>query len=112
MRTFVINNQTYKAKEFDFNLVCDLEDMGISMNDANNKPMSLTRAYFALCTGQGKEYAGKEMEQHLINGGSFDDLTDAMSKEMEESDFFRNLNKSKEKENTTDSSKKEKATDH
>ena len=29
MKNFTINRKVYKAKEFDFNLVCDLEDEGI-----------------------------------------------------------------------------------
>ena len=88
-------------------MVCDLEDMGISMSEASAKPMSTARAYFALCSGNGKEYSGKEMEQHIINGGSFDDLISAMSEEMEKSDFFRNLNKTAEKENTENQEKTE-----
>lgn len=98
MKTFVVNGKEYRAKEFDFNLICDLEDMGIAMSDIAEKPMSTVRAYFALCTGRGKSYAGKEMEQHIVNGGSFDDVIIAMNEEMEKSDFFRNLNKTEETE--------------
>lgn len=93
MNTFKINNKEYKAKAFDFNLVCDLEDMGISLSEAGNKPFAVVRAYFAICTGKGKEYAGSELEQHIVNGGSLDDVMNAMNIEMEKSDFFRNLNK-------------------
>lgn len=98
MRTFTVNEKEYKAKAFDFNLVCDLEDMGISLQEAGNKPMSMVRAYFGLCAGKGKEYAGKEMEAHIIGGGSFDGIMNAMSEEMEKSDFFHNLNKKAEQE--------------
>ena len=105
MRTFIINGKEYRAKEFDFNLMCDFEDMGISIADMDKKPMAVVRAYFALCTGRGKEFAGKEMEQHLINGGSFDDVVIAMNEEMEKSDFFRSLNKTAEAENGKSQSK-------
>lgn len=111
MNTFIVNGVTYTAKPFDFNMVCDLEDMGISMQDAENKPMSLVRAYFALCIGKGNIYAGKEMESHIINGGDFTDVMNAMSKEMAESDFFRNLNKNEEKEVTKTSRAKKKDTE-
>lgn len=107
MKTFKVNGKEYKAKEFSFNLVCDLEDMGVSLEQAENKPMSMVRAYFALCTGKGKEYAGKEMEQHLINGGTFDEIMNVMTDEMEKSDFFRNLNKTAE-EKVAEDAKKEK----
>ena len=38
MRTFTVNEKSYKAKDFDFNLVCDLEDMGISLDQIKKKP--------------------------------------------------------------------------
>ena len=102
MNTFTVNGTEYKAKPFDFNLVCDLEDMGISLEEAGRKPMSMVRAYFGMCTGKGKEVAGKELEAHIIGGGKFDDIMTAMSDEMEKSDFFRNLNKTAEEEAATD----------
>lgn len=98
MNLFIINEKEYKAKEFDFNLVCDLEDMGISLEQAERKPMSMARAYFALCAGKGRVFAGKEMEAHIVGGGSLDELMDAMSEEMERSDFFRSLKEGKAEE--------------
>lgn len=99
MKTFKINGKEYGAKPFDFNLVCDLEDMGISLYEAGKKPMVIIRAYFAFCAGISKELAGKELESHMINGGSFEDIFNAMSEEMEKSDFFRSLQKGAEAEN-------------
>lgn len=110
MNTFTVNGTEYKAKPFDFNLVCDLEDMGISLEEAGRKPMSMVRAYFGMCMGKGKEVAGKELEAHIIGGGKLDDIMTAMSDEMEKSDFFRNLNKTAETEaatNETEESEKE-----
>ena len=52
---FTINGQKYRAKEFDFNTVCDLEDNGVSLQDMTKKPMSMARAYFALCLNGDKE---------------------------------------------------------
>lgn len=91
MNIFRVNGVTYTAVPFTFNTVCDLEDMGIAMTDIQKKPMSAVRAYFAICTGKDKDFAGQEMEQHLINGGSFDDVIKAMSVEVEKSDFFRKM---------------------
>ena len=31
MKRFKINGKEYVAKSFDFNLICDLEDMGVSI---------------------------------------------------------------------------------
>ena len=105
MKTFTVNGKEYRAKAFDFNLMCDFEDMGISLADMTSKPMAVIRAYFALCTGKGREFAGKEMEQHIINGGSFEDVVSAMNAEMEKSDFFRHLTKTAEAENGKNQSK-------
>ena len=105
MKTFKVNGKEYKAKAFDFNLMCDLEDMGLSTADMASKPMAVMRAYFALCTGKGKEFAGKEIEQHLIKGGHFNDVLNVMSEEMEKSDFFRSLIKRAEEENGENQSK-------
>lgn len=106
MKTFTVNDKNYNAKAFDFNLICDLEDMGVSLQEASKKPMSMVRAYFGLCAEKSREYAGKEMEAHVIKGGSFEDIMKVMSDEMEKSDFFRNLNKKAEQE-VTESAEKE-----
>ena len=105
MNTFTINGKEHKSVPFDFNLICDLEDMGIDINKANKKPMGLVRAYFALCVGGNKEYAGKEIEAHLINGGKFDEIMDVIGVEMENSDFFRNLAKTTEEKTPKSTSK-------
>lgn len=110
MNTFTVNGTEYKAKPFDFNLVCDLEDMGISLEEMGKKKMSAVRAYFAICAGKGNEFAGKELNDHFVSGGKFDDIITAMNKEMENSDFFQALNKTAEtedSENQTEENKKE-----
>jgi hypothetical protein len=106
MKTFKVNGKEYVAKAFDFNLICDLEDMGVSIGETANKPMSAVRAYFAICTGRGKEYAGQEMQAHILAGGSFDDVMNAMADEMEKSDFFRHLSEKAGQEVAENQSKK------
>lgn len=98
MRTFTVNGKEYNAKDFGFNLVCDLEDMGVSLEEMKKKPLSVVRAYFGMCAGVSKENAGKEMEEHMKKGGKLDDIMDAMAEKMEESDFFRSLSENAEKE--------------
>lgn len=95
MNTFTLNGNTVVAKKFDFNLVCDLEDLGVSIQEAGKKPMAMVRAYLAICLGTDIEGAGKEMEAHLVNGGDFEAVMETMSKEMESSDFFRKLSEPK-----------------
>lgn len=101
MNTFTVNGTEYKAKPFDFNLACDLEDMGIPLEEMRNKRMSTVRAYFALCAGKGSEFAGKELNAHFVSGGKFEDIIEAMNKEMELSDFFQVLIKGTETETAT-----------
>ena len=103
-KTFKINKKEYNAKPFDFNLVCDLEDMGVPMQEMGKKRMSATRAYLALCGGMSNEAAGKEIEQHIIAGGNLEEISQTLSDEMEKSDFFRTLIKTEEEEVAEDQS--------
>jgi hypothetical protein len=107
MKNFTINRKVYKAKEFDFNLVCDLEDEGISLEAMQDKPMSMMRAYFGICAGIGRNAAGEEMQKHIVSGGSFEEMAEAMSDAMEQSDFFRAANKTTEAETAENQSEAE-----
>lgn len=86
---FTVNNVTYTAKPFDFGMICDLEALGVSISDADKKGMSFIRGYFAVCADMDKDEAAMEIQKHIINGGALDDISNAMAKEMNESDFFR-----------------------
>lgn len=102
MNTFTINGKEYKAKPFDFNTVCDLEDMGISLEEMGSKRLSSTRAYFVLCSGLSKEKAGKEIEQQYIKYGELNEINEALNKEMDASDFFQALIERAKTETATD----------
>lgn len=111
-RTFTVNNKLYKAKPFDFNLLCDLEDQGLSLEDIERKPMSLIRTYVAFCANIDKDRAGREIEAHVVAGGNFDGVTKALAAEMEESGFFRALREkaeTKEDETSSENPKSKKA---
>ena len=95
-KIFSINGKTYTAKEFDFNMLCDLEEQGLSLDDIDKKPMSLIRTYLSFSAGITKEQAGKELESHIAKGGEFSDVVTVMSEMMNESGFFRSLNKKAE----------------
>lgn len=108
-RFFTINGRRYTAKPFDFNTVCDLEDNGVSLSEMTKKPMSMARAYFALCYNGSKDDAGKEIQAHIVSGGNFNDLYEAMGAEMNESDFFQALNKKAETETQAETPEVKKA---
>lgn len=105
-----VNEKNYKSVGITFNTLCDLEDMGVSLEDFATKPMSFIRAYVTLCMGGDKAVAGSEMEQHLINGGNFEAITEVIASEVENSDFFRALTKDKEEKAPTSTSKKKSKT--
>lgn len=101
MNTFNINGKEYKARPFGFNEVCELdEEYGIRIDQMQSKPMSLARAYFAMSSGLPKDVAGKEIENHVINGGKLDEIFSIMMKEFEESGFFRALSQTAKAEAT------------
>lgn len=101
---FTVNGKEYNAAPFDFNAVCDLEDAGFSMDEFGAKQMKAMRAYFALSSGLSVQEAGREMNTHVVNGGTLGSLAEAMGKELDKSDFFRAL---KEGANTEDSANQE-----
>lgn len=107
-RIFSINGRQYRAAEVDFNFICDLEDMGISISGFKTKPTAVARAYFALCANVSKEVAGAELQAHMLKGGKLEELYDVLSKQIEESDFFRALNTAEEQEITEEAPKTKK----
>ena len=97
---FTINNRRYEAREFDFNLICDLQEMGINILDMSGirrNPMVIMRNYLALCMDADKDLAGAELQEHIIKGGTFEEIMDVLTKKMDESDFFQALSKTEEK---------------
>jgi hypothetical protein len=88
-RLLKINGRTYKAAEFDVNFICDMEDNGIQLEDIEKKMFKLVRMYVALSMGVDPITAGKEISEHMKNGGSLEDISAVMSEMMDDSDFFR-----------------------
>lgn len=107
-RFFTLNGNRYQAKPFTFNTVCDLEDNGVSLSEMTKKPMSMVRAYVALCLNGDKQKAGVEIEEHVKTGGNFNEIYTVMGDEMNESDFFQALNKDQGTEDQAVESEKEK----
>lgn len=103
-----IDNQTYTAKPFDFDMLCELEGTGVDINNVGKMSMSLIRGYFAVCADISTEEASERIQKHIVSGGKLDDISEAMSKEMDKSDFFRALSSNQQKnktENHTESKK-------
>lgn len=96
-KTFTINGKTYLAKKFSYNTICDLQDLGIDVDKMGDRGASMTRAFFSIWSGLPLDVAGEEIGKHMMAGGSLDDLGDAISDCMENSDFFQYLTKTEEK---------------
>ena len=107
MKEITINGKTYKAVEITFNTVCELEGMGITMDEMSTKAMSFVRAYLSLCMNRPAAFAGAEMNEHIINGGTLDDVVTVIAEMIEESGFFHALSKRAEKKTGKSKAKKE-----
>lgn len=94
-----INGNKVEAKAFDYNLMCDLEEMGAPMASMKSSPSNFTRAYIAICMGVTAEEAGLELQKYLIDGGKMETIVNVMNKQMEDSDFFQALSKGTEEKN-------------
>ena len=86
----IINGKEYTAKEFDFNMVCDLAAHGVNIYSVDPLPMNVAiRAYFAVCAGVSLAAAGNILGEHLMNGGDLSEITKAFEEKLEESGFFK-----------------------
>lgn len=94
---FELNKRRYEAAEFNFNIVCDLSEMGVDLDKIQKAPAPAIRAYIAICMGADKDVAGHEIQEHIIGGGTLEEVATVMTQMLEKSDFFQALNKSKEK---------------
>lgn len=105
--TITINGRTYKAKEFDFDFMCALEESGISLQDMGSKMFTTVRCYVAYCMNTNLDIAGNEINSHIVNGGTFDEFTEVFQQKANDSDFFRALtNQNGEKKATASKTKK------
>lgn len=100
IKAIEINGKAYKPAELDFNTMCDMEDLGVSIFETENKGLSAVRAYLAVSAGISKEEAGAEIGEHIANGGSLEVLSEAFSEAVRESTFFRTPAKATTKKNT------------
>lgn len=91
MKVIHINGNTYQSAEMTFNNICRMEEMDAPITLGAKVSFSLMRGYLALCMNTSKENAGAELEKHILNGGNFDELSEAMAEAIEQSDFFRKL---------------------
>ena len=105
-RLLTINGKSYKAAEFDLNLLCDFEDAGISIESIDSKMFNVIRQYVASSMNIAAKDAGVAISEHLKNGGAIEDISDVMAAAMEDSGFFRTKQKNEDPETTARTRKK------
>lgn len=102
-----VNGKSYTIPEITFNTMCDLETNGVSLEKIGQKPLATIRGFLCVAMGQTLETAGRELEEHLKNGGSFEEIIGAISQAINDSGFFKALatNKKTGKEKPAESKK-------
>ena len=105
-RLLTINGKSYKAAEFDLNLLCDFEDAGIALETIDTKMFNVIRQYAAITMNTDVRTAGKEISEHMKNGGELEEIANVMSEMMSDSGFFRKKQTDKASANTTRTKKK------
>lgn len=103
---FTVNGKEYVAKEIDLAEILEFEDYGLNLTTMQTKPFNTAVAYFGICAGLDKERAVAEFREHMIHGGSPEDVYNALGTQLENSDFFRAIQENAEKETATSESKK------
>lgn len=99
-KKFKLNGKEVTAREFDYNLICDMEEVGFSLDDFEEKPFQSLRGYVALCKKCTVEKAGKEISEHVENGGDLEDIMKVMGEQIENSGFFRGQQTDKTEKDT------------
>jgi hypothetical protein len=104
--TFTVNGRKYIGRVFDFNTAADLDFMGLSVSDFGKKNLAMARAYLALYNGNDVEWAGREIQAHIVNGGTLTDLFEVFGNSVSDSDFFQAITANKETETQQESEEK------
>lgn len=98
----IINGKTYTVPELDFNAMCELEDMGVVINEMDKKVMTTVRGFLALAMNSDMESAGRELEEYIASGGKMETIVEEMNRAVSESGFFQALSQKAKTENRTD----------
>lgn len=90
-----INNKEYTTPVLNFGAMCQLEQQGLQIGDLSSRPLGFLAGFVGLAIGEDLAGGQAAIDAHLENGGSLDDLTDALNKAVEASGFFRQMEEEK-----------------
>ena len=106
MKKITINSKDYNIdKVIDFNGICELEELGLSLTELRKSKMTSIRAMLAYMGGIDTDTAGAEIMEHLKNGGSLEDFAPLIDC-LVESDFFQATRQPNTEEKTPTSEEK------
>jgi hypothetical protein len=101
MATFIkINDRRVVAADVDFNFIAMLSENNINLNEMGKKMLPTIRVYVAYSMGVDVETAGALINQHMVNGGTLEDITKVFMQKCEDSDFFRAISENDQTETT------------
>ena len=112
--TIAINGTEYEVKEIGFNSICDLAEKGIDILNVKSLQKNVivsARSILAWIADIDVEEAGNIIQEHIVNGGSVEDIAgiiQAFTKAVEESGFLNALTKGAEKKAKTPQDHKKK----
>lgn len=93
MATVKINQKTYQVPELNFRHSRLMEQMGVPVEGmmSRNYIFSIASAFTAIVAKCEPEYADYLIEQHILGGGTLEDIYRAYVAAIQESAFFRKL---------------------
>lgn len=90
-----VNGKEYDAPVLNFGAMCKLEKFGLSIGDLSSRPLGFLAGFVGLAIGEDLAGGQAAIDEHLENGGSLDDLTNALNKAVEASGFFKQMEEEK-----------------
>lgn len=93
MATVKINNKNYDVPELNFAHSKKMEQMGLPIEGLIDRKYIFTAAsaFTAVVADCDAEYADRLIEQHIMGGGTLENIYTAYAKAVQESGFFKKL---------------------
>lgn len=88
---YKLNNKEYETKEVNFREIVKMEKCGVDIaNLGKGNTFAQTCCMVSYITGLSKDKALDEIDEHLNNGGTFEDVIKCFEV-LTESDFFKKV---------------------
>lgn len=89
MEKFTVNEKVYFVKELDWAFLVECDKEGIDSNRITGA--AALNMFVAYCSGLDPKEAQKEINEHVLKGGSLPELVEIYNKALTESGFFRRI---------------------